>query len=183
MGGGFHKKKRHSGTERALVLRIIDEQPSPIEKLHEGTRKSPRPGDIFIQRLVSSGLYITGLVAKEKVGYASKFLLLYFANIFSKERDLQVGVEAFKDNLLIPPLITNRQGWLKGYFQTIKHAKVNDSALLPVHCFEGNQPGTYYNEYEERLQKRTEPCGFGGIWGLLEIADTLVEAVHQRGSS
>lgn len=160
-------------------MRITDEQP-PIEKLHEGTRKRPRPGDIFIQRLVSSGLYIPGLVVKEKVGYASKFILLYFANVLSEKRTSQVGVEAFKDNLLIPPLITNKQGWLKGYFETIEHAKVAESDLLPVHCFEGNQPGTYYNEYEERLEQRVEPCGFGGIWGLLEIADTLAEAVRKR---
>ncbi len=132
-----------------------------------------------MQRFVSNGLYLKGLVAKTRVGYSNKFLLIYFAKVLSDKVDFPIPVTDFKEMLLIPPLITNRQGWLKGYYKTVEQCEMDDSALLPSHCFEGNQPRTYFNEFDERLERRVEPCGIGGMWGLLEIADNLKVATER----
>jgi hypothetical protein len=66
-------------------------------------------------------------------------------------------------SLLVPPIITNRQGWLRGYFKTVCQRPLEPKQVWPRHCFYSYVHKTYRDEYSRVLPWRREPCG---VWGV-----------------
>ena len=75
-------------------------------------------------------------------------------------------------NLLLPPIITNKQPWTKGYFETIANYPVRKDEQLEVHCFKDSR-GWYFNEQGKRLQGKTDPVGEWGLHSYRTIDDAI----------
>lgn len=153
------------------------EEPAlPIVRLHEGTRKKPKVGDLFVQQLLATRQYVWGLVVNTQAHSepATGLLLLYFSKVTSpKDDEPPIAVEEFKNNLIIPPVITNRQGWLRGYYKTVRNVTLKEEGILHQHCFEDSLTGLYSNEFDKTLPKRTEPCGLRGVSSFPGIAEFI----------
>jgi len=80
------------------------------------------------------------------------------------------------DDLLIPPVWTNRLGWTKGYFETISSGELEPGALLSQHCFRRHD-GVYLDEVGRRLPGRVEPCGEWGLVSYRWIDDHISDAL------
>ncbi|MCB0187554.1 MAG: hypothetical protein KDE31_24970 [Caldilineaceae bacterium] len=146
-------------------------------KLHDGTRKKPRPGDIFAQRLKHNRQYIWGRVvhADATCGPATGLLLLY---IYHPSTDnLTPPVDLNTTRLLLPPIIANRQGWLRGYYKTIENRVPRKEEILQQHCFEYLLDGEFRDEYGAKLPRRTEPCGIYGVASYIGVGELIAHTL------
>lgn len=86
------------------------------------------------------------------------------------------------DQLLIPPVLTNKLGWVHGYFETIAHHRLAASDRLPQHCFRSgvvlDAPiERYYDEYSRELDVPVEPVGEWGLQSYRTIDDAVSDAL------
>lgn len=66
------------------------------------------------------------------------------------------------EDLLVPPMATNRLPWSKGYFETVERRSLSPSDKRSQHCFRDTR-GWFFDEYGKRLPG---PVGLVGSWGL-----------------
>jgi len=143
----------------------------------KGSRKAPTPGDIFALQL-PSGQYLFGRVILVDPPRSNApmpgSILIYIYRTQSTSKELE-GLALTPDQLLIPPLWTNRQAWTRGYFSTLTNVPLRTDDLLLDHCFLAWD--SYRTLKGERISARTEPCG---VWGLVSyrwIDDQVSDAV------
>lgn len=133
------------------------------------SRKRLRPGDIFAYQMPDD-LYRFGRVIRTDTSIANwpdvVLVYLYRPSSVSKLEVPWLG----RNNLLIPPVGTNRLGWSRGYFETVAQRPLQPDDVLPVHCFEETwtRHPRYWTEDGDRLPDRTEPCG---VWALSSYAN------------
>lgn len=145
------------------------------------SRRQPRPGDIFVYSF-GEGLYRYGRVIRDDAVVGSQMrnlLLLYFFRALSRVRDDIPPL--IPTELLTAPLFSNRQPWLRGYFQTIRSVPLGPLDVLPVHCFynvDANRVGRdeCYDEYHRPLSRRSEPSGPLELGSYFTIDDLLSHA-------
>lgn len=130
------------------------------------SRKKPSPGDIFTY-LMPDQLYRFGRVIRTdaQVGGFGDCLLIY---LYSAESENATSIPTLrKEELLFPPLATDRHVWVWGYFQTVEQRCLVDDDVWPVHCFYDDTRTfeLYKDEYGKRLPRRSEPCGDTGLCG------------------
>lgn len=75
-------------------------------------------------------------------------------------------------SLLVPPIITNKQPWSKGFFETIGNVPIAEKDRLDVHCFRDSR-GWYFNEQGARLPAKSEPVGEWGLHSFRTIDDAV----------
>jgi hypothetical protein len=136
------------------------------------------PGDVFAM-LLPSEMYLFGRVIlvdpPRQTAPGPGVILVYIYRHQSKAKDLN-GAIPRPDDLLIPPVWTNRLGWTKGYFETIDSVPLQPSDLHRRHCFR-RYDGVCLDEQGRRLTECTEPCG---VWGLVSyrwIDDHISDAL------
>jgi hypothetical protein len=122
------------------------------------SRKRAIPGDIFVYQLPDN-LYRYGRIIRTDVsgGGFSSCILLYFYRLDSWQKTPIPDLD--KDDLLIPPQMTDRYFWTHGYFETIEHRELGQEDVWPVHCFWDLVYKRYVDEYGDPLARRYEPCG------------------------
>lgn len=85
----------------------------------EVSRKKVRPGDIFCFRIINNGPYFYGRNIKTDAefglspGSAPIGILVYIYQYYTDNIAL-ITEYLTKDNLIIPLLMINKQGWLQG---------------------------------------------------------------------
>jgi len=84
--------------------------------------------------------------------------------------------ELHLDQLLIPPLMTNKLPWSRGYFQFLENRPLEDKDRLKQHCFV-NTEGWYFDEQRNRLPKAHEPVGQWGLHSFRTIDDEISKAL------
>lgn len=129
------------------------------------SRKPLRPGDIFVMQILD-GRYLFGRVIFGDLprGQAPmpKANLVYIYRELG-DRPAAEAVHLNPNDLLIPPVYTNRLGWSRGYFQTVENRPIDPSRdLLTQHCFR-DFTGKYRDETGRIITGAVEPCG---DWGL-----------------
>jgi len=145
--------------------------------MHTRSRKRPRVGDLFYIEMVTGQFVMGRVVRTDARVFADENLLLYFYHPAQQSPDLIRP--PIKPELLIAPRATNWQGWLKGYYTTIGNYSLAPEELLLQHCFEKHfaNPGHYYDEYGNELDRRYEPCARWGLDSYRTIDDELSEAL------
>jgi hypothetical protein len=78
--------------------------------------------------------------------------------------------------LLVPPIGSNRQPWLKGYFEVIESGVLLKEDVLPQHCFRDVR-GWFFDEYGKRLAAPVEPVGTYGLSGIGSIDEEISKAL------
>ena len=140
------------------------------------SRKKRKVGDIFVL-FFPGEKYCFGRVIKTGVvgGGVPGFNLIYIYKYIKKDKN-DVPNDLGVQNLLLPPIVTNNQGWLRGYFETVKTADIYDGGILPIHCFEDNIlyiPSKYFDEYGKELKKKYKICGryvLTSFWSIYKQA-------------
>ena len=141
------------------------------------SRKKLRAGDVFVYQ-VRDGDYGFGRVIRldARIGFFENAILIYIYNAFSS---LVHDIPRLDCNhLLIPPACTNRQPWLRGYFQTVAHQELSRDEVLPVHCFADLlRPGSFFDDKGNQLPSRFEPCGTFGLVSYRGIDGEICQAL------
>ena len=82
-----------------------------------------------------------------------------------------------KKSLLVAPIMTNRLGWSRGYFETVANEPVGEDDVLQPNCFYSYSFRRYYDEYNHELPERVEPCGVYGLHSFRTIDDEVSKAL------
>lgn len=146
-------------------------------KVLNPSRKKVWPGDIFVMQIHGQEQYIFGrLISLDvAVGVMTGCHLIYIYNAFSDHKEDIPPLD--KNNLLIPPAMTNRQPWLKGYFETVESRELSIEDCLEQHCFLCHFDGKYYDDKNNVLPHRYEPCGEYGVGSYRTIDDDISTAL------
>jgi len=142
----------------------------------EKSRKKVRPGDIFAFQM-PDGLFRFGRVIRTDatVGGFPNCVLIY---VYRPAQMTKLPIPPLrKSELLVAPLATNRQPWLKGYFQTMERGELNQHDILECHCFWDPARLRYVNDDGRVLAERIEPCGFDGLGSYRTIDDEISKAL------
>jgi hypothetical protein len=139
------------------------------------SRKAPKPGDIFVFQ-ARDGEYGFGRVISTTAdaGFFADCNLIYIYRCFSDTRDVVPSLK--KDGQLLPPLMTNRLPWSRGYFETVANVPLTKDEALPQHCFKDIR-GRYFDEHRRLLRRRSEPCGDAGLHSFRTIDDAVSKAL------
>ena len=79
--------------------------------------------------------------------------------------------------LLVPPMMTNRLPWSRGYFQTVAQWPLKPGDTLAQHCFLSPLRGRYFDETYNELPGPVEPVGALVLDSYRTIDDVISEAL------
>jgi len=156
----------------------------------KATRKQIQAGDIFVCS-IDEGKYIWGRVIRDKdvaafsTAMTKGVYLVYLYNIVTENIDKVPELK--KDNLLIPPVAVTKHEWTSGYFQLVGSKELHSEDILDQHCFHvfakmgGKVIADYYkDEFGNKLNKRYEPCGRGGLINLNGLYEDVSVAFDNK---
>lgn len=140
------------------------------------SRRVLENGDIFAMQL-HDRLYLHGRVvdteALAESGMSSCVLVYIYSNRSQLKRNIP---RPSPKKLLLPPLITNRLPWTRGYFEFLENRKLTPGDVLPQHCF-ATSDDEYFDEKNRRLPEPVEPVGQAGLHSLKSIDDAVSQAL------
>lgn len=139
----------------------------------------PVAGDIFIMQL-PTGKHLFGRVVlasppRESAPMPSSNLVYIYS--WQSDTEQPKYQELTPDKLLLPPLWTNRLGWIKGVFQAVENQPIRERDLLAQHCFRDSFRGIFVDETARKLPFRVEPCGEWSLVSYRWIDDHVSDAV------
>ena len=144
------------------------------------SRKRLHPGDVFALKLRQESVFRFGsVIDTDAVAFAPEggAILIYVHRYASPEKSLPPVEELTPDRLLLPPMMTNRLPWSRGYFETIGNVSVEEAPTLPRHCFWHVGWKKYLDEKRRELSAPIEPVGVYGLHSYRTIDDALSSAV------
>lgn len=144
------------------------------------SRRPPLPGDFFVCQLCDDEYIFGRVIATDcEIPPLEGVILIYIYDAMS--RDKKVLPNLSPAALLIPPLCTNQLPWIRGYFENVSHAPLQQSDVLRVHCFArtglNGSIVSYKNEFGKTLSQKVEPCGEYGLHSYRTIDDALSAAL------
>ena len=154
------------------------ESPETNLQILAPSRKAPKTGEIFICHPAGRGYFFGRVVATDaRITTMANCNLIYVFTVESEAKTPPERLSAMQ--LLVPPLITNRLPWSRGYFETVAHRHFEPGERLPVHCFKepGREPPRYWDEYNHELPERREPCGIHALKSYRTIDDAISNAL------
>ena len=136
------------------------------------SRKAPSPGDIFVLSPIES-VYLFGrvVVADASVGRMPAILIYVYDIVRATPETPDVSVLK-PERLLLPPLLTNRLGWSRGFFRRTGHAPLAPDDVLAIHCFRDSR-GRHFDEHSRPLAGPVEPVGQWGLHSFRTIDDAI----------
>ncbi len=150
-------------------------------KILKKSRKTPQPGDVFVLQIVEAEFMFGRVInCRTRIGNFDGVIMIY---IYDARSAGKTDIPTLRrGRLLIPPLGTNRQPWLKGYFETVANEPLSKSDILTTHCFERLSPVDdrvigYVDEQNNPLRGRLEPCGVYGLHSYRTIDDAISRAL------
>lgn len=105
------------------------------------SRKKPGVGDIFVFKMLPDQLYRYGRVIRADLDMIAadgrpgsmKAVLVY---IYAASAHKKLPIPPLhKDELLLPPVLTNDTGWRDGYFETLERRPIERDDVFTNHCF------------------------------------------------
>lgn len=118
-------------------------------------------GDVFAM-MPPDGQYLFGRVAAtdaDPLGVGGA-ILIYIYRVRAAEKKPVPSL--LRGQMLTAPMMTNKQPWTKGYFETVEQRTMTPMEKMPQHCFLDTR-GWHFDEYGKRLDG---PVGLVGQWGL-----------------
>jgi hypothetical protein len=138
--------------------------PLNMLQIAQGSRKLPRPGDIFVFQMRVDRLFRFGRVIRTDVKVKSITANLLY--IYGRTSTTKLPVPGlFTNELLLPPLLINNTGWREGFFETVEHQRLEPRDVLSVHCFFEPIYRQFVDADENQLPQRYEPCGLHAVGG------------------
>lgn len=142
------------------------------------SRRNPRPGDLFAL-LPPGDLYLFGRVVSVDASPlgAGRAILVYLYS--HRSADKRPPSFLSHEDLLVPPMMTNKLPWSRGYFEFVEHRPLAQDDRLRVHCFERSwtHPKQYFDERGTKLSEPLEPLGTWGLESFRTIDDKVSTAL------
>lgn len=140
------------------------------------SKQKPKPGDIFVLKMKGKEAFAFGRVISvtAKIKSMVNCILIYIYDSFSNEKN-KIPVLS-KENLLIPPRMINELPWSKGYFEIVDNKPLTNEDVFKQHCF-AEFTGRFYDEHNNQLKERIEPCGEYGLDSYRTIDDDISQAL------
>lgn len=142
------------------------------------TRRIPEVGDIFVMR-PPDGQFLYGRVISTTaaIGPMKDCILIYVYSARSSEK--RTVPELLSGQLLVPPMMTNKLPWAKGYFEFVENRPLTPRDCLPQHCFARAwvSPPQYFDELGHQLAEATPPVGEYGLQSFRTIDDHISKAL------
>lgn len=147
-------------------------------KVLKPSRKKLNRGDIFVMQ-PEENLYVFGRVIRTDamIGPFTGCNLIYVYDAHSSTKDNVP--ELRPSRLLVSPIMTNRQAWLKGYFETVARSPLTPEDILPQHCFRSSN-GDYFDEANHQLPGPVEPVGDWGVASYASIDQEVRSSLDFR---
>ncbi|UDF05627.1 Imm26 family immunity protein [Asticcacaulis sp. AND118] len=131
-------------------------------------KKSNKPlsvGDVFTFNVAGVG-FLYGSVIFANIDFPNAPTpgsnLIYIYNMVTD--GICLDLPSLKpNNLLLPPIWTNRMAWTKGFFQNIGEINLDAETTLRRYCFYSVLRKAHVNEVGDLIPAKVEPCG---TWGL-----------------
>lgn len=142
------------------------------------SRKALKAGDIFALQMPDD-LFSFGRVidttARWTVGAKPQTVLLY---IFAGRSEVCEPDDATLQysNLLIPPALTNRLPWSRGYFKTIGNRGFKPGERLEIHPFRESR-GLVFDEFAKEMPADTPTVGPWHLRSFRTIDDAVSQAL------
>jgi len=139
------------------------------------SRHIPQAGDIFVMQLPDTH-YLFGRVINTNANPlgVGEAILIY---IYDIQMNTPYPIPCFIDSkLLVPPMMTNRLPWTRGYFEHLTNCILTPENLLTKHCFMSSR-NQYFDEYSNKLSKPSSPVGVWGLDSYRTIDDAISEAL------
>ena len=140
------------------------------------TRRPPKAGDVFVMQ-PPDGQYLFGRVIDTDVdplGVGGAVLIYIYRSRSAAKTQIP---NLLRGQLLVPPLMTNKQPWTKGYFQHLETRPLTTMDRLTAHCFKDSS-GRYFDEAGNQLKSAVEPVGEWGLHSYRTIDDEVSEALN-----
>lgn len=138
------------------------------------TRRAPVVGDVFVMQ-PPDGEFLFGRVIDtdaNPLGVGGAMLIYVYR---ARSADKRPVPKLLREQLLLPPMMTNKQPWTRGYFEVVENHPVTAIDRLPQHCF--GDFGRYFDEKGTRLSGPTEPVGQWGLHSYRTIDDAISDAL------
>lgn len=153
----------------------MEEMAINLEHL-ENSRKNIHTGDVFVVKPKGEGYYY-GVVANSNSNHFGVEGIIHI-QIFNycTEKIEGVPCDLYKYELLIPPILTNKLGWRKGYFKTIGSLDTNMFPSIKQAVFvDVIRSGYYFDDKSNQLDRiySIETTGSFSIKSYLNI-DALI---------
>ena len=142
------------------------------------SRKKNGAGSVFALQMLD-GLFSFGRLVNTDVnaGMGPGAQLIYVFEYRSESKDLPHRSELRSERLLLPPLMTNRLPWSRGYFETIAELPFEDGEILKQHCFRDSVFDRYRDEQGNELPGPVQPIGSYGLDSFRTIDDAVSRAL------
>ena len=143
------------------------------------SRRRLKAGDIFVMA-PSDGRFLFGRVINTNanpVGVGGAILIYIYRARSESKSDVP---DLLRDQLLVPPIMTNRLPWSRGYFEIIESRPLGPFDCLQRHTFVRNwtKPPQYFDEQGSPLKGPSKgPVGTWGLWGLEAIDGEISRAL------
>ena len=139
------------------------------------TRRAPEAGDIFVMQ-PPDGQFLFGRVVDtnaDPLGVGGAVLIYVYRVRATAKTPVP---ELLRGQLLVPPMMTNKQPWTKGYFEHVENRPLSVMDRLPQHCFKDSR-GWYFDQVGTRLAGPVEPVGQWGLHSFRTIDDEVSKAL------
>ena len=168
------------------AMRQMKEDVNEIRNLEvlKKTHKRPKVGDVFLFKPTNKPFYFGRVIetsADASLGPIGNLLYLY--NSCSEKKDSIPNL--LRENLLIPPLITNKLPWSMGYFETVANRPLLETEKFQRHYFKSKNPylngkDYFYDEFSAEIpgSKVGSPLGKYGQIGIISISVDVSRALN-----
>lgn len=146
------------------------------------TRRALEVGDIFAMRppdgqflfgrVIGVDANLLGFGGRGGVEGALALIYIYAVRAAAK---LPVP-ELVREQMLVPPMITNRKPWTRGYFEHLENRAIAPMDRLSQHCFV-NAFGKHVDEMGMPVPGPATPMGVFGIHSFRTIDDEISKAL------
>ena len=138
-------------------------------------RRSPEVGDIFVLSPANGQFLFGRVVATDAnpLGVGGGILIYIYG---ARSSDKSPVPELRPSELLVPPMMTNKLPWTKGYFEFVENRPMGPQDRLAQHCFKDTR-GWFFDEQRNRLPEPTEPVGQWGLHSYQTIDDEISNAL------
>jgi Immunity protein 26 len=139
------------------------------------SRRRPTPGDVFA--MLPPGGFLFGRVidVDANAGGFEGSNLIYIFRARSQSKSAVPPLTT--SDLLIPPIMTNRLPWVRGYFELVDKGLLQLNDRLAQHCFRDALRSWYFDEKGRQLKNAVEPVGDWGLHSFRTIDDQISRAL------
>jgi Immunity protein 26 len=143
------------------------------------SQRQPEVGDVFVMQLDGKNFLFGRVVSIDAnpLGVGGGILIY----IYRAKAPCKTSVPTLDRNcLLIPPLITNKLPWSRGYFEYIQARPIAMGDVLAHHHFWDPLRGVFRDEQGNVAPDPSEPCSTWGLHSFQTIDDELSKKLGLR---